>query len=69
MEFEAPGRSASSRAGAQVVQETRLYEPKRADPSTRSKEEAHDHRYFPDPDLLRLELEEAWDRSPSACAA
>jgi aspartyl-tRNA(Asn)/glutamyl-tRNA(Gln) amidotransferase subunit B len=41
--------------GGQVVQETRLYDPDRKETrSMRSKEDAHDYRYFPDPDLLPL---------------
>jgi aspartyl-tRNA(Asn)/glutamyl-tRNA(Gln) amidotransferase subunit B len=48
-------------AGGTVDQETRLYDPARgATRSMRSKEEAHDYRYFPDPDLLPLTLDEAW---------
>jgi aspartyl-tRNA(Asn)/glutamyl-tRNA(Gln) amidotransferase subunit B len=43
--------------GGRVVQETRLYDPDRNETrSMRSKEDAHDYRYFPDPDLLPLEL-------------
>src|ERR1700677_273054 len=50
--------------GGAIVQETRLYDPSRGETrSMRSKEEAHDYRYFPDPDLLPLELEEAWVES------
>ena len=45
--------------GGTVVQETRLYDPDRNETrSMRSKEDAHDYRYFPDPDLLPLELED-----------
>ncbi|MBV8838294.1 MAG: Asp-tRNA(Asn)/Glu-tRNA(Gln) amidotransferase subunit GatB, partial [Alphaproteobacteria bacterium] len=46
--------------GGAIDQETRLYDPvKRETRSMRSKEEAHDYRYFPDPDLLPLELAQA----------
>ncbi|HEY8591319.1 MAG TPA: Asp-tRNA(Asn)/Glu-tRNA(Gln) amidotransferase subunit GatB [Sphingomicrobium sp.] len=47
--------------GGQVVQETRLYDPdKNVTRPLRSKEDAHDYRYFPDPDLLPLELDDAF---------
>src|SRR5687767_12266529 len=47
--------------GGQVVQETRLYDPDRDETrSMRSKEEANDYRYFPDPDLLPLVLDDAF---------
>jgi aspartyl-tRNA(Asn)/glutamyl-tRNA(Gln) amidotransferase subunit B len=47
--------------GGTIVQETRLYDPDRnVTRSMRSKEDAHDYRYFPDPDLLPLELDEAF---------
>jgi aspartyl-tRNA(Asn)/glutamyl-tRNA(Gln) amidotransferase subunit B len=43
--------------GGSIVQETRLFDPDKGETrSMRSKEEAHDYRYFPDPDLLPLEL-------------
>ena len=48
-------------AGGAIVQETRLFDPDRNETrSMRSKEDAHDYRYFPDPDLLPLELDEAF---------
>jgi len=47
--------------GGQIVQETRLWDPdKDKTTSMRGKEEAHDYRYFPDPDLLPLVIDEAW---------
>ena len=47
--------------GGTVVQETRLYDPdKRETRSMRSKEDAHDYRYFPDPDLAPLVIDAAW---------
>jgi aspartyl-tRNA(Asn)/glutamyl-tRNA(Gln) amidotransferase subunit B len=47
--------------GGTVVQETRLFDPNKMETrSMRSKEDAHDYRYFPDPDLLPLELDEAF---------
>jgi aspartyl-tRNA(Asn)/glutamyl-tRNA(Gln) amidotransferase subunit B len=47
--------------GGKVVQETRLYDPDRNETRPmRSKEDAHDYRYFPDPDLLPLELDDAF---------
>ncbi len=54
-------------SGGKIVQETRLYDPDRNETrSMRSKEDAHDYRYFPDPDLLPLELSEEF---VAACAA
>lgn len=48
-------------AGAIVQQETRLFDPARGETrSMRSKEDAHDYRYFPEPDLLPLVLDQAW---------
>ncbi|SAK80899.1 aspartyl/glutamyl-tRNA amidotransferase subunit B [Caballeronia arationis] len=47
--------------GGTVVQETRLYDPnKRETRSMRSKEDAHDYRYFPDPDLMPLVIDHDW---------
>jgi aspartyl-tRNA(Asn)/glutamyl-tRNA(Gln) amidotransferase subunit B len=47
--------------GGQVVQETRLWDPERGKTvGMRGKEEAHDYRYFPDPDLLPLVIDEEW---------
>ena len=47
--------------GGRVVQETRLYDPERDETRPmRSKEDAHDYRYFPDPDLLPLEISPQW---------
>jgi aspartyl-tRNA(Asn)/glutamyl-tRNA(Gln) amidotransferase subunit B len=61
IEFEARRQIAILEDGGEIVQETRLYDPdKNETRSMRSKEEAHDYRYFPDPDLLPLEIEQAW---------
>jgi aspartyl-tRNA(Asn)/glutamyl-tRNA(Gln) amidotransferase subunit B len=47
--------------GGSIVQETRLYDPDRGETrAMRSKEDAQDYRYFPDPDLLPLEIRESW---------
>jgi len=61
IDFEARRQIAILEDGGSVVQETRLYDPDKGETrSMRSKEEAHDYRYFPDPDLLPLEIEQAW---------
>jgi aspartyl-tRNA(Asn)/glutamyl-tRNA(Gln) amidotransferase subunit B len=61
VEAEAQRQIAVWESGGTVVQETRLYDPARGETrSMRSKEDAHDYRYFPEPDLLPLVLDEAW---------
>ncbi len=61
IDYEARRQIAILEDGGEVVQETRLYDPdKNETRSMRSKEEAHDYRYFPCPDLLPLEIEQAW---------
>ncbi|SFA80216.1 aspartyl/glutamyl-tRNA(Asn/Gln) amidotransferase subunit B [Poseidonocella pacifica] len=61
IDYEARRQIAILEAGGKVDQETRLYDPDKGETrSMRSKEEAHDYRYFPDPDLLPLELEQSW---------
>jgi len=60
IDYEARRQIAILEDGGTVVQETRLYDPNKGETrSMRSKEEAHDYRYFPDPDLLPLEIEQA----------
>ncbi|CUH66991.1 Aspartyl/glutamyl-tRNA(Asn/Gln) amidotransferase subunit B [Thalassovita gelatinovora] len=61
IDYEAKRQIAIVEAGGTVDQETRLYDPdKNETRSMRSKEEAHDYRYFPCPDLLPLEIEQGW---------
>ncbi|GFE63576.1 Asp-tRNA(Asn)/Glu-tRNA(Gln) amidotransferase subunit GatB [Litoreibacter roseus] len=61
IDVEAKRQIAIVEGGGEVVQETRLYDPDKGETrSMRSKEEAHDYRYFPDPDLLPLEIEQSW---------
>ena len=61
VEQEARRQVAVIEDGGKIVQETRLYDPDRGETrSMRSKEDAHDYRYFPDPDLLPLELDDAF---------
>ncbi|WP_414902869.1 Asp-tRNA(Asn)/Glu-tRNA(Gln) amidotransferase subunit GatB [Sphingomonas flavalba] len=61
IEYEARRQVDVLESGGRIVQETRLFDPDRGETrSMRSKEDAHDYRYFPDPDLLPLELDEAF---------
>jgi aspartyl-tRNA(Asn)/glutamyl-tRNA(Gln) amidotransferase subunit B len=61
IEFEARRQIELIEDGGTVVQETRLYDPDRDETrSMRSKEDAMDYRYFPDPDLLPLEIAPQW---------
>ena len=61
IEHEAKRQVEILEEGGSIAQETRLYDPdKGVTRSLRSKEDAHDYRYFPDPDLLPLELDDAF---------
>jgi len=61
IEHEAERQIEVYESGGEVVQETRLYDPGRGETRPmRAKEFAHDYRYFPDPDLLPLRLDDAW---------
>jgi len=61
IEFEVRRQVELIEDGGKVVQETRLFDPDRGETrAMRSKEEAHDYRYFPDPDLLPMEITPAW---------
>jgi aspartyl-tRNA(Asn)/glutamyl-tRNA(Gln) amidotransferase subunit B len=61
VEYEARRQVEILEEGGSIRQETRLFDSRQGETrSMRSKEEAHDYRYFPDPDLLPLELEQGW---------
>jgi aspartyl-tRNA(Asn)/glutamyl-tRNA(Gln) amidotransferase subunit B len=61
IEYEARRQIGILESGGKIDQETRLFDPKNGETrSMRSKEEAHDYRYFPDPDLLPLELTQGY---------
>ncbi len=61
IEYEARRQIDILEDGGEIDQETRLFDPRSGETrSMRSKEEAHDYRYFPDPDLLPLEFTQAW---------
>ena len=61
IDYEARRQIGILEDGGSIDQETRLYDPNKGETrSMRSKEEAHDYRYFPDPDLLPLEFDQAY---------
>jgi aspartyl-tRNA(Asn)/glutamyl-tRNA(Gln) amidotransferase subunit B len=61
VEYEARRQVDIIEGGGKIKQETRLFDARAGETrSMRSKEEAHDYRYFPDPDLLPLVLDESW---------
>ena len=61
LEYEIKRQIAALEEGEEVVQETRLWDTNQGITiSMRGKEEAHDYRYFPDPDLVPLRIDEAW---------
>ena len=67
IEYEAGRQVDVIEGGGRIVQETRLFDPDQGvTRSMRSKEDAHDYRYFPDPDLLPLELTEDFVRDCEA---
>ena len=67
VDYEARRQIAIIEDGGTIEQETRLFDANKGETrSMRSKEEAHDYRYFPDPDLLPLVLDEAWIASLAA---
>jgi aspartyl-tRNA(Asn)/glutamyl-tRNA(Gln) amidotransferase subunit B len=67
IEYEARRQIAIIEDGGVIAQETRLFDPTKGETrSMRSKEEAQDYRYFPDPDLLPLVLDAAWVKAIQA---
>ena len=61
IEYEVDRQTRILEQGENVIQETRLYDSDKGETfSMRSKEEAHDYRYFPDPDLVPVVIDEAW---------
>jgi aspartyl-tRNA(Asn)/glutamyl-tRNA(Gln) amidotransferase subunit B len=61
IEYESRRQIEILEGGGKIDQETRLFDPDKGETRTmRSKEDAHDYRYFPDPDLLPLVLDDAW---------
>ncbi len=67
IEYEARRQIGILEDGGEIEQETRLFDPNKGETrSMRSKEDAHDYRYFPDPDLLPLEFDDAFVTSLAA---
>ena len=67
IEYEARRQIEILEDGGKISQETRLFDPNKVETrSMRSKEEAQDYRYFPDPDLLPLDLDPAWVKQIAA---
>ena len=67
IEYEARRQIEILEEGGHIHQETRLFDPVKGETrSMRSKEDAHDYRYFPDPDLLPLVLDQAWVKAIEA---
>ena len=61
LEYEAGRQASLLDSGEKIIQETRLWDVnKGVTESMRGKEEAHDYRYFPDPDLVPLVIDDAW---------
>ncbi len=70
IEYEARRQIDILEDGGRIDQETRLFDPRKGETrSMRSKEEAHDYRYFPDPDLLPLEMDPSWIARDQGIAA
>ncbi len=70
IEYEARRQIAILEDGGSIDQETRLFDPGKGETrSMRSKEDAHDYRYFPDPDLLPLEFDDAFVEALKARSA
>ena len=70
IEYEARRQIDLIEDGGTIEQETRLFDPDKGETRPmRNKEEAHDYRYFPDPDLLPLEMSPALGRRPEGAAA
>ena len=67
IEYEARRQIDILEDGGSIDQQTRLFDPRKGETrSMRSKEEAHDYRYFPDPDLLPLEVDPSWSANIKA---